>query len=127
MLERFFKKLGVLMIEHKMVILVRQDLQLPKGKMSVQVAHAAVEAALKAPQDALKQWRQQGQKKVVLKVPDEKTLYKYTQLAKDEGITTAVITDAGKTVIAPGTVTCSAIGPAPEASIDRISGELQMM
>ena len=33
----------------KMVILVRSDLHMPKGKLSTQVAHASVEAVLKSP------------------------------------------------------------------------------
>ena len=114
-------------MEMKLVILVRQDLKLPKGKLAAQVAHAAVEAALKSGKLKVSAWRLQGQKKVVLKIRDDKELMKYMQLAKDEGIKTALITDAGKTVIAPGTKTCVGIGPDSEAKIDRITGELPMM
>ena len=117
---------GVIM-EYKMVILVRQDLKLPKGKMSAQCAHAAVEAVLRGDKDKVKSWRNLGQKKVVLKVADEKELYKYVQIAKDEGLNTAIITDAGKTVVAPGTTTCAAIGPESEESVDAVTGELGMM
>ncbi len=106
---------------------MRQDLKLPKGKMSAQAAHAAVEAVLKANKSNLKKWHSEGQKKVVLKVKDKKELYKYIQVAKDEGLTTSIITDAGKTVIAPGTVTCGAIGPDTEETIDSITGSLPMM
>jgi len=115
------------MTELKQVILVRMDLKLQKGKMSAQCAHAAVESALKSKKDILSKWRASGQKKIVLKVSDEKELYKYVQSAKDEGISTAVITDAGKTHIAPGTVTCAGIGPDDEEAIDRITGELKIV
>ena len=113
----------------KLVILVRQDLKLPKGKMAAQAAHAAVEAcmiSLKNDKDLVKKWRSEGQKKVVLKVADEKELYKYVQLAKDSGLTTAVITDAGRTIVEPGTVTCAGIGPEEEEKIDVVTGKLQM-
>lgn len=114
----------------KLVILARQDLKLPKGKLAAQVAHAAVEATLKSmksAKDKVAEWRSQGQKKIVLKVKDEREMLKYMQLAKDEGLTTATITDAGKTVIAPGTKTCVGIGPDDEERIDSITGELPMM
>ena len=110
-----------------MVILVRQDLKLPKGKMSAQVAHGAVEAALKSSSEKVEEWRDEGQKKVVLKVPDEKTMLQYVNKAKIERLVAAVITDAGKTVIAPGTKTCVAIGPDDEEKIDKVTGDLPMM
>ena len=109
---------------------MRQDLKLPKGKMAAQAAHAAVEVSLltlKNKKDLVPAWRQEGQKKIVLKVKDEKELYKHVQLAKDAGLQTAVITDAGRTVIEPGTVTCAGIGPDSEDAIDAITGDLQMM
>lgn len=114
-------------MEYKQVILVRADLKLPKGKMSAQCAHAAIEAAFKSDKKIVSLWRVLGQKKVVLKVKDEKELLAYNQMAKDAGLTTALITDAGKTVIAPGTRTCLGIGPDEEAKIDSITGKLPMM
>lgn len=115
---------------YKLVILIRQDLKLPKGKMAVQAAHAAVEAtliSLKNDESLVKKWRMGGQKKVALKVADEKDIYKFKQIAKDYNLTTAIITDAGKTVVAPGTVTCMAIGPASEETIDQVTRDLSMM
>lgn len=117
-------------MEHKQAILVRNDLKLPKGKLAAQAAHASVEAVLrllKEDKDLVVNWRKEGMKKIVLKVKDEKELYKYTQLAKDGGLVTAVITDAGHTVVEPGTVTCCAIGPAEEQEIDKIVGKLQLL
>ncbi|MFC1691713.1 peptidyl-tRNA hydrolase Pth2 [Nanoarchaeota archaeon] len=113
--------------EYKQVILIRMDLKLPKGKACVQASHASVEAALKADKEKLKEWRNEGQKKVVLKVDSEEEVHKYAQLAKDQGISTATITDAGKTCIAPGTVTCVGIGPDDEDKIEEITGNLKML
>ncbi len=126
---KHIKKLisSMIMEEYKQVLLVRSDLKLPKGKMSAQCAHAAVEAVLKASASDVKSWRKEGQKKVVLKVDNEKELYRYIQQAKDTGLTTSTITDAGKTVIAPGTVTCGAIGPGKEDEIDRIISHLKLI
>ena len=111
----------------KQVILVRADLKLPKGKMASQCAHAAVEAAFNSDKKKVASWRKEGAKKVVLKVSDEKELLKYMQLAKDNGLKTALITDAGKTVIAPGTKTCVGIGPDSEEKIDEVTGKLKMV
>ena len=54
----------------KQIIIVRQDLQLSKGKMSAQVAHASVDALLKSDKDDVTKWHTQGMKKSVLKVKD---------------------------------------------------------
>ncbi|MDD3175070.1 MAG: peptidyl-tRNA hydrolase Pth2 [Candidatus Nanoarchaeia archaeon] len=117
---------------YKQVILVCNNLKLPKGKLAAQVAHASVDAVLKqlsanSGREVVSSWRREGMKKVVLKVEDEKELYKYIQLAKDEKIPTSIITDAGKTVVAPGTTTCGAIGPFDEETIERITKDLSLM
>jgi peptidyl-tRNA hydrolase, PTH2 family len=115
------------MEDYKQVILVRQDLKLPKGKMAAQCAHASVDAVLKSDKKVVKDWRMEGMKKIILKVSDEKELLKYNQIAKENGLVTAVITDAGKTVVAPGTRTCLAIGPDKEDNIDAVTSELKMI
>ena len=111
----------------KQVILVRADLQMPKGKIAAQAAHASVDAVLKADKDLVRSWRLAGMKKIALKIQNEKDIYKYIQQAKDKGLTTSIITDAGKTVVAPGTVTCGAIGPAPEDAVDTITGDVPLL
>ena len=112
---------------YKQAILVRQDLKLPKGKMAAQAAHASVDAVLKSDKDIVKKWRSEGMMKVVLKVNDLKELRKYNQIAKDNGLKTAVITDAGRTVVEPGTTTCFAIGPDKEEDIDLVIKDLKLM
>lgn len=110
----------------KQVILIRQDLKLPKGKAVAQGAHASVDAVLKSDKDIVKKWKQQGMAKIALKVENEKELYKYIQSAKDNGLITSIITDAGRTVVAPGTTTCGAIGPEEDSKIDVIVGDLKL-
>jgi tRNA wybutosine-synthesizing protein 1 len=114
-------------MESKMAILVRDDLKLPKGKMASQAAHAAVEAVMRSSDSAVSAWRGQGSKKVVLKVKDLDELQRSVNLAKSEKLVASVITDAGRTVIEPGTVTCAAIGPAEEERIDKVVGKLKLM
>ena len=111
----------------KQVILVRQDLKLPKGKLAAQVAHASTECVLKSYKDDISKWRQEGMKKVVLKVGSEKDLFKYKQIAEDNDLVVGLITDAGKTVLVPGTRTCLGIGPDDEEKIDNVTGKLPMI
>jgi len=115
------------MNNYKQVILVRADLKLPKGKLAAQAAHASVDAVLKSDSKLVKAWRDEGMAKIVVKVKDEKELIKYFQLAKDSDLTASLITDAGRTVIAPGTKTCVGIGPDEEEKINHITGELSLL
>jgi len=112
---------------YKQIILVRQDLKLPKGKLSAQAAHASVEAVLNSDKQKVREWRAEGMAKIVLKVKDEKELLFYLRQAKEAGLTAALITDAGRTVIAPGTNTCVSIGPDEEEKIDEITGKLPLL
>jgi|TARA_Y100000310_G_scaffold116452_1_gene115151 PTH2 family peptidyl-tRNA hydrolase len=114
-------------MRYKQVILVRQDLKLPKGKLAVQSSHASLDAAMKSDKKILEKWKAQGGKKVVLKVEDEKELFKYMSMLENEGIRVALIKDAGYTVLEPGTVTCLGIGPDLEEKIDKITGKLKMV
>ena len=116
--------------ESKMVIVMRNDLKMSKGKIAAQAAHAAVNcafAAKKKDPKNLDKWMSEGQKKVVVKVNSEKELFEVKAIADAAGMINSVITDAGRTEIAPGTVTCIGIGPAPESAIDKITGNLSML
>jgi len=117
------------MKEYKQVILVRTDLKLPSGKLGAQTAHASVESVLRTLKDDKKlvdDWRKQGMKKVVLKVANLEELHQINEIAKAAGLTTALITDAGRTVVEPGTVTCLGIGPDVEEKIDKVTGSLKI-
>ena len=114
-------------MSYKQVILVREDLRLPKGKLAAQCSHASVDATLKSDKKIVDLWKKEGGKKVVLKVKDEKELLNYKQMAEDLGLKTALIRDAGHTVVEPGTITCLGIGPDSSKKIDKVSGKLKMM
>ncbi|MAG60410.1 aminoacyl-tRNA hydrolase [archaeon] len=111
----------------KQVILVRNDLKLPRGKLAAQAAHASVEATLRSDAAIVREWRSQGMAKIVLKVDNEKQLLSYFQKAKDDGITASLITDAGHTVVEPGTKTCVGIGPDDEHKIDFLTAKLKLL
>jgi len=111
----------------KQVILVREDLKLPKGKLAVQVAHASLDVASKSDKKIVEKWKKQGAKKVVLKVADEKEFFKYMSMLENDGIKVALIKDAGHTVVEPGTITCLGVGPDLEEKIDKVTGKLKMV
>lgn len=115
------------MANFKQVILLRSDLKLTIGKACSQSAHASVDAVLKSDDSIVKKWRSSGMAKIVVKVADEKELVRYFQQAKDFGLAASLITDAGKTVVAPGTKTAVAIGPDVEEKIDEITGSLKIL
>ena len=93
--------------------------------MAAQVSHAAVNCSLKSKKSDssnFTKWFGDGQKKVVVKVSGESELRKLQQHARDIGLISSLITDAGLTEIPPGTVTCLGIGPASDSTIDTVTG-----
>ena len=63
--------------ECKMVLVVRTDLKMGKGKAAAQCSHAAVgvyKSAKKSSPDALRSWERMGQPKIVTKVDTEEQL-----------------------------------------------------
>jgi peptidyl-tRNA hydrolase, PTH2 family len=111
----------------KQVIIVRQDLKLPKGKLAAQAAHASVACYAKTGVFKRKKWMALGMKKVVLKVEGLDELRLYSEKAKRAGLVNAMIADAGKTVVEKGTITCMGIGPDIDNKVDEITGELKML
>jgi PTH2 family peptidyl-tRNA hydrolase len=115
--------------EYKQVIVFRTDLKMGKGKIAAQAGHAAVSAAEEARKrhriwwDA---WLFEGQRKIAVKVKDEKELSELESQAKDLGLPNSLIVDRGLTQIPEGTVTCLGIGPAPEGLIDKLTGKLPL-
>ncbi len=116
-------------MEYKLVVVVRTDLGISKGKMAAQVAHAAVNCALKSRKSDssnFKKWFDEGQKKVVVKGQNESTLRDLQQHAREIGLVSSLVTDAGLTEVPAGTVTCLGIGPASESEIDSITGDYSL-
>lgn len=113
----------------KQVIVVRADLKMGKGKIAAQVGHACVlgaEHVRRSRPDWFSAWWS-GQAKVVVKVQGPSELDDIVRAAQEIGLPHSRVTDAGLTQIAPGTITCVSLGPAPEEQIDRITGDLKLL
>jgi PTH2 family peptidyl-tRNA hydrolase len=116
--------------EYKQVIVFRSDLKLGKGKIAAQAGHAAVSAAQEAYTHHKKWWKAwlyEGQRKIAVKVRDEKELGELEKAAEDLGLPHALIVDRGLTQVPEGTITCLGIGPAPAERIDRLTGKLPLL
>lgn len=117
-------------MEYKLNIIIRADLKMGAGKIASQAAHAAAEATLQAQQrspETLRLWREQGAKKVVLKVSSLQELLDLQQKAEAEKLPTILIHDRGLTQIPPDTPTALALGPAPSETLDKLCGHLRLL
>ena len=120
------------MFKYKQVIVIRNDLGMSCGKISAQVAHAAVSLYELARNKRkfkkwLKNWINEGQKKVVVKVQSERELRNLYQQALKLDLPAVIIQDRGLTEIPPGTSTTLGIGPAPEGEIDKVTKNLSLL
>ncbi|MBD3263091.1 peptidyl-tRNA hydrolase [Candidatus Woesearchaeota archaeon] len=119
---------------YKQAIVIRTDLNMSRGKLCSQSAHASLEAALKTQKTDkifktknLNAWRKEGAKKIVLKVMSESALIKIRDKAVRAGLKSALIKDAGFTELPAGTITAIAIGPDKEKEIDKITSNLSTL
>jgi len=116
--------------EYKMVIVIRNDLKMGKGKIAAQACHAAcgsVKKLIKYNPEVLRNWEMCGQPKIATKVNDEQSLIKLAEQASSLGLVNQVIRDAGRTQIAPGSLTALAVGPGPNHLIDEVTGSLKLL
>ena len=115
---------------HKMVIVVRTDLKMSKGKMAAQAGHAAVSASEYARKNRPEWWSPwiiEGQCKIAVKVRSEQEIMEIERKARNAGLPVALIVDRGLTEIPPNTTTCLGIGPAPANKVDIITGKLKLL
>lgn len=111
----------------KQIILVRTDLKLGKGKIATECAHASIAAFLKANYYSRKKWLQEGMKKIVLKVKNEKELIKYLKKFKKEKLPCELIRDKGLTQVSPGTLIAVGCGPTTDKKIDKFTKNLKLL
>ncbi|KAK6826115.1 peptidyl-tRNA hydrolase PTH2 [Apiospora arundinis] len=121
--------------ECKLVLVVRTDLGMTKGKIAAQASHATL-ACYKtmsrfpagSPQaQLLKKWERSGQAKIAVQVKSQQELTDLRTRARSLGLTAEVIQDAGRTQIEAGSYTVLGVGPAPKSVIDQVTGGLKLL
>ena len=115
---------------YKMVIVVRSDLKMSKGKIAAQAGHAAVTASEYARKNRPEWWNpwiSEGQCKIAVKIKSEEDIIEIERKARNAGLPVALIVDRGLTEIPPNSITCLGIGPGPANKIDTITGKLSLL
>ncbi len=133
----------------KQVIVMRKDLNMRKGKMIAQGAHASMKVLLDrgalatdgpagtgtgsatftfTATPAMEAWLGGRFTKVCVSVTSEQELDDIAAKARAAGVPCAVIVDAGKTEFnGVPTKTCIAVGPAWAEDVDAITGALPLL
>jgi PTH2 family peptidyl-tRNA hydrolase len=123
------EKLADILEDFKMVLVVRNDLKMGKGKIAAQCSHATLglyKKLLHRAPKSLNRWEMCGQVKVVVKIENEEDLLLLQERAKSLNLPTHVTIDAGRTQIAPNSRTVMAImGPAD--MVDDVTGGLKLL
>ena len=135
----------------KMMIVMRRDLKMRKGKIAAQAGHASVEVILMAlckegragdflltpdgllltdsdkAETTLSAWFRGGCAKICVYVDSEEELLEIADKASVRGILASVITDAGMTEFhGIPTKTCLALEPLPAEIADELTGALPL-
>ena len=135
----------------KQILIIRTDLNMRKGKMVAQGAHASLGAILNCgyydtsisdgkslsfsinfcghkQRDVLTHWLEGSFRKICVSVDSEAELIEIHNKAVDAGLINCLITDNGDTEFnGIKTITCCAIGPAYDEDIDKITGHLKLL
>lgn len=113
-----------------MILVVRNDLKMGKGKIAAQCGHAAVgafQSGLNTIPQIVRYWDNTGSAKIAVKVESEAELMDIRRLAIINHLNLCLIRDAGRTQIEPNTKTVLAIGPALAEDLDKITGHLKLL
>ena len=117
--------------EVKLMLVVRTDLGMTKGKIAAQAGHATL-ACYKAlvadgrVKTLLRRWERGGQAKVAVQVKNEEELDELQAVAMSLGLCARVIRDAGRTQIASGSKTVLGV-VGPKGVVDKVTGGLKLL
>ncbi|EHK18350.1 uncharacterized protein TRIVIDRAFT_47283 [Trichoderma virens Gv29-8] len=121
--------------ECKLVLVVRTDLGMTKGKIAAQCSHATL-ACYKAlaradpaspERKVLARWERFGQAKIAVQIKSQADMLELRGKARAMGLTAEVIQDAGRTQIEAGSMTVLGVGPGPKSLVDKVTGHLKLL
>lgn len=117
--------------EVKLMLVVRTDLGMTKGKIAAQAGHATLACYKALVADVrlktlLRRWERGGQAKVAVQVKSEEELDELQARAMSLGLCARVIRDAGRTQIASGSKTVLGV-VGPKGVVDNITGGLKLL
>ncbi|KAJ5485271.1 peptidyl-tRNA hydrolase 2 [Penicillium diatomitis] len=117
--------------EVKLVLVVRTDLGMTKGKIAAQASHATLACykyfiTHKPDSPILRRWEQGGQAKIALQIKSEDDLLLLQAQAMSLGLCARVIQDAGRTQIASGSRTVLGV-LGPKSVVDGVTGHLKLL
>ncbi|KAI9222935.1 peptidyl-tRNA hydrolase [Blastocladiella britannica] len=113
----------------KMVLVIRKDVEMTKGKVAAQCCHACLAAyneCMSINPAMAKRWERIGQAKITLRCNSEEEMLELQAIARSLSLPAQSIRDAGHTQIAAGTRTVLAIGPAPAEMVDQVTKHLKL-
>ncbi len=120
--------------ELKLVLCVRTDLGMGKGKIAAQASHATLANYTyllhnqhPSPSPLLQRWARYGQAKIALQVHSEEQLLELQATAMSLGLCARVVRDAGRTQIRAGEATVLGVGPGPKGVVDMVTGGLKLL
>ncbi|KAL3756000.1 hypothetical protein ACJRO7_002960 [Eucalyptus globulus] len=123
------ENLAEILEDFKMVLVVRNDLKMGKGKIAAQCSHATLglyKKLLQRAPKALDRWEMCAQPKVVVKIESEEDMLALQERAKILKLPTHITIDAGRTQIAPNSRTVMAI-LGPVEVVDDVTGGLKLL
>ncbi|BCS20629.1 aminoacyl-tRNA hydrolase PTH2 [Aspergillus puulaauensis] len=117
--------------EVKLVLVVRTDLGMTKGKIAAQCSHATLACykylvANPSSSTILRRWERQGQAKIALQTKSEEEMELLQAQAISLGLCARVIQDAGRTQIASGSRTVLGV-LGPKSVVDNVTGHLKLL
>lgn len=114
----------------KMVFVVNSELKMGTGKVAAQVGHATLALyktlLINTFDHLVRDWENQGAKKIVLKGTNAQQLLILESIAKSKQVSSVIVKDAGKTQVAPGSITVLALF-GKGYQIDEITGKLPLL
>ncbi|KAL6695581.1 peptidyl-tRNA hydrolase PTH2 domain-containing protein [Trichoderma pleuroticola] len=121
--------------ECKLVLVVRTDLGMTKGKIAAQCSHATLACykalaradPASAERKVLARWERFGQAKIAVQIKSQAELLELRGKARAMGLTAEVIQDAGRTQIEAGSMTVLGVGPGPRSLVDKVTGDLKLL